>query len=167
MKATKIQSKPLNEQQIKDFVSFFKKNGSFPGSKIPCTVSGKLTTCIGPWMKKKIKEFGSAENLLRNYKCREVLKLEKQIIKPVSKTKKKTKKIENKDVVWDIPKIEFTPPRSLTSSEIQQVTESQCLRPDIFLTNGRHCEGCDFYENCRNSIKCEAPYTKKPNKKRK
>jgi hypothetical protein len=34
----------------------------------------KLTTCVGPWRAKKIAEYGSLENLLRNYKCRGVNK---------------------------------------------------------------------------------------------
>lgn len=159
----KIESIPLNEIQIKQFVEFYNQNGSFPGSKIPCSVTGKLTTCIGPWMKKKIKEFGSPENLLRNYKCRGALKVERQIIKPVIKKQKKVKTVnvkdENKD--WTIPKIDFTPPRPLTVAEIIEVSKSQCFRPDIFLSNGRHCDGCEIFQHCSNHLKCLPKYAKK------
>jgi len=162
IKTIKIQAKPLTEAQIHEFVHFFKKNGSFPGSKLPCVATGKLTTCVGPWMKKKIKEFGSPENLLRNYKCRGALKAERQIIKPVTKKRRKTKtaiiKDENKD--WSIPKIDFTPPRPLTVAEIIEASRTQCFRPDIFLSNGRHCEGCEVFEHCSNRLKCLPKYLK-------
>jgi hypothetical protein len=164
IKGIKIKPQPLSEDQIVAFVKHFNKHGSFPGSKIPCTVTGKLTTCIGPWMKKKIKEFGGAENLLRNYKCRGALKIERQLIKPVSvrKAKKqKLNKIKDENKQWDIPKIEFAPPRPLTQSEINETSKSQCLRPDIFLTNGRHCDGCEYFNLCENYLKCLPKYSKK------
>lgn len=149
----KIEAKPLTEEQIKQFVSFFNKHKRFPGSKIPCSVTGKLTTCVGPWMKKKIKEFGSAEDLLRGYKCRQALKATRQIIKPVSKRKIKAKKIKDEQNDWSIPKIDFTPPRALTIPELQETTKTQCMRPDIFLSNGRHCDGCEYFESCQNDLK--------------
>lgn len=168
-KAIKIQAKPLTEDQIKEFVKYYNKNKSFPGSKIPCIVTGKLTTCIGPWMIKKIKEFGSAENLLRSYKCRGALKTERKVSKPVStKTKRKDKikelKLQDEEKNWNIPKMNLTPPRPMTGPEITQTTETQCMRPDIFLSNGRHCEGCTYFEICVNKLKCLSPWSKE-NKK--
>jgi len=161
-KSIKIQAKPLTEEQIKEFVAFYNKNKSFPGSKIPCIVTGKLTTCVGPWMKKKIKEFGSPENLLRNYKCRGALKAERQIIKPVTKKRKaKTAIIKDENKDWSIPKIDFTPPRPLTVAEIIEASRTQCFRPDIFLSNGRHCDGCEIFEHCTNHLKCLPKYSKK------
>jgi hypothetical protein len=167
IKGIKIQAKPLTESQIQEFVAFFNKNKSFPGSKIPCTVTGKLTTCVGPWMHKKIKEFGSAESLLRNYKCRGVLKSERQIIKPVSaKRTRKIKTLSQEPKNWDIPRIEsFAPARPLTENDLIQTTKTQCLRPDIFLTNGRHCEGCEFYNACSNRLKCLPKWNTTDNKK--
>lgn len=167
IKAIKIQAKPLSEEQILQFVSYYNKNKSFPGSKIPCNVTGKLTTCVGPWMIKKIKEFGSPEALLRNYKCRGALKTERQLIKPVTiRKKRKSKLIELKDEQknWEIPKIDFAPPRALTPGEIADTTKSQCLRPDIFLSNGRHCEGCEFYNVCQNDLKSLPSWNKKTKK---
>jgi hypothetical protein len=169
IKSIKIQATPLNEDQIQMFVTHYNKHKAFPGSKIPCNATGKLTTCVGPWMVKKIKEFGSPENLLRNYKCREALKSERQIIKPVStktKRKSKTKELKDEQKNWDIPKVSFAAPRPLTKVELTQTTESQCLRPDIFISNGRHCEGCEFYDLCVNSLKT-LPSWNKPTKSKK
>lgn len=165
----KIAARPLTEQQIKEFVEFYNKNKSFPGSKIPCNITGKLTTCIGPWMAKKIKEFGGPEQLLRNYKCRGAIKAEKQIIKPVSKkqpkslgkisTKTKSKrreiikdlKDENKN--WDLPKANFEPSRPISDEDLTITTKTACLRPDIYLDNDRYCNGCEYFDVCANEMK--------------
>ena len=166
-KRIKMEAVPLCDQQIAMFVKHYNKHGSFPGSKIPCIVTGKLTTCIGPWMKKKIKEFGGAENLLRNYKCRGALKSERQIIKPIVNKKRRniTKKLKNENKEWDIPKFEVTPPRPMSSAEFWEASKDQCFRPDIFLTNGRHCDGCSFFKNCASGLKCLPEYMKKDNAK--
>ena len=157
-----IKAEPLNEEQIQEFVKFYNKNKSFPGSKIPCNITGKLTTCIGPWMKKKIKEFGGAENLLRNYKCRGALKAERQINKPVviKKRKRKLKELKDENKNWSVPKIEFVPPRPMSDREISQASRTECFRPDIFLTNGRHCDGCPIFDVCENRLKCLPKYLK-------
>lgn len=169
-KQIEIEAKPLTEEQIIMFVKHYNKHGGFPGSKIPCNATGKLTTCIGPWMKKKIKEFGGAENLLRNYKCRGALKVARLIIKPIVKKQKRKQtgvdlKDENKE--WVIPKIEFTPPRPLTKNEVSEASQTQCFRPDIFLSNGRHCDGCEYFEMCKNDLKCLPKHLLEDVKKRK
>jgi hypothetical protein len=117
-------------------------------------------------MKKKIKEFGGPENLLRNYKCRGALKAERQIIKPTMKRqrKQKTTLIKDEDKNWSIPKIDFTPPRALSNSEIAETSKSQCFRPDIFLSNGRHCDGCEVFELCENDLKNLPKYLKSDKK---
>lgn len=164
-KGFKIEAKPLTEDQIKFFLSFYKENKSFPGSKIPCNATGKLTTCVGPWLVKKVKEFGSAEALLRNYKCRGALKVQK--VKPISKKaqkRRKNKELKDENKNWDIPKVDLlSGPRPLSSLEIGETTRTTCLRPDLFLDNDRACDGCEFFEFCENGLKS----LKKPAKKRK
>jgi hypothetical protein len=42
----------------------------------------------------------------------------------------------------------------LTSEEgILIVTTNSCIRPDIYLDNDRHCNGCKYYEHCGCSLK--------------
>jgi hypothetical protein len=36
---------------------------------------------------------------------------------------------------------------------IALVTEHACIRPDIFLDNGRYCDGCPYYKDCICEIK--------------
>jgi hypothetical protein len=160
-KAFKIPAQPLDDQMIKYFVDYYKEHKGFPGSKIPCSVSGKLSTCMGPWMKKKIKEFGGPEQLLRNYVCRGAMKDQKvKVIK-----EKKEKKISKKKKIgfentspdepkrYDIPKMNFEEPRPSTDAELSDISKSVCLRPDVFLSNGRHCDGCESYKLCQNSLR--------------
>ena len=152
-KGFKIKPMPLSEEQIKLFVKHYKEYKSFPGSKIPCTITGKLTTCIGPWMKKKIKEFGSAEALLRNYKCRGAIKDQRikalpQKVKRVRKTKEHVEKEQGR---YNIPSMDsFAKP---TPYDPAKESETNCLRSDIFLSNDRHCDGCHHFKICRSRLK--------------
>lgn len=154
-KFVKIEAKPLDEEQIQQFLKYFNENGSFPGSKIPCNMTGKLTTCVGPWMTKKIKEFGGAENLLRKYKCRGALKNKREALKPVKKKHNQHRKevlseMKDDQQNWDIPKMSLNPPQKSTDGELAAITRGACLRPDIFLNNHRYCNGCEFYNVCTN-----------------
>jgi hypothetical protein len=157
-KGFKLEAKPLTEAQIKMFLEHFNENGSFPGSKIPCNITGKLTTCVGPWMRKKIAEFGGAENLLRKYICRGAVKKHAETQKAPSKrkaTKKALKSIKVDDKVWDLPKVDINSvPLPLSSAEISDLTYSTCLRPDLHLDNDYACNGCEFFDACTSRKKC-------------
>ena len=153
----KIDAKPLTETQIAYFVQYHTQHNNFPGLKIPCSVSGKLTTCVGAWKDKKIKEFGSVENLLRNYKSRGVIKSERVKSEPV-----KVKRVQ-KDKIAATPEetrqysrivVANTGPLPLDNNDIKSLTTSQCFRPDLFLDNKRNCEGCNFYADCNNKSRC-------------
>jgi len=152
-KRFKIKAMPLTEEQITWFVGHYKQFKTFPGSKIPCTITGKLTTCVGPWMLKKVKEFGSAESLLRNYVCRGAIK-DKRIKALPSKLKRKAKikeLVEKEHGRYDIPALDsFVKPAPYDPAK---ESESVCLRPDIFLSNDRHCDGCYHFKICRNRLK--------------
>ena len=147
----------LTEDQIAVFVNHYKNHQSFPGSKIPCNLTGKLTTAVGPWLRKKVVEFGSAEKLLRNYVCRQATKKQK----PATIFKKRRKKdqgdsghLTKVNGRYDIPLINtLKTSRPLNESELAKDSKTVCLRPDVFLSNGRHCEGCKYYKVCENNLK--------------
>jgi hypothetical protein len=138
-----VKGKPLTEEQIKSFVEFYNAYKTIPGNKIVCNATGKLTTCVGPWKDKKIKEYGGIENLLRNYKRREA---SPKIVKTI------TQKQSQEQVVYDLPvhKYETIP---MTDKQLTEETKSACLRPDIYLNNGRHCEGCNYFSLCKSRLK--------------
>ena len=148
-----VAGKLMSEEQIKQFIEFYKVHKTIPGNKIPCNATGKLTTCVGPWKDKKIKEYGSLENLLRNYKRKEASpKKQKQV---VSKQHQ-----ENEQVVYNLPILKFEAPKPLTPEQLAQESKSVCLRPDIYLTNGKHCDGCSYYSLCLSSLKKLPKYAK-------
>lgn len=136
-----VAGKRLTEEQIKLFIEFYNVHKTVPGNKIPCNATGKLTTCVGPWKDKKIKEYGGLENLLRNYKRREAT------------PKIKQQKEQQDEVVYSLPVIKFEAPKPLTPEQLAKETKSACLRPDIYLSNGRHCEGCAYYSLCLSALK--------------
>lgn len=153
----KIEAKPLTEEQIVKFATYYKKHKKFPSSKIPCNLTGKLTTCVGDWMHKKVEEYGSAENLLRKYVSRKALKEQKDATKKVTK-KSRDRKVLNEmkvgEKIWDLPKVDMhSVPRPLTASEVTESTQGCCFRPDIYLNNDEHCEGCEFFEPCSCRLK--------------
>jgi len=143
-----VEGKQLSEEQIKLFIEFFNKHNTIPGNKIVCTTTGKLTTCVGPWKDKKIKEYGGVENLLRNYKRREAV-VKDNVIKFQEQER------------FDLPKIDFAKPQPLTIEQLAETSKANCLRPDIFLNNGRHCEGCPHFAICLNNIKNLPNYLRK------
>jgi len=160
LKAT--EGKTLTEEQIRAWVKHYEVHSNFPGFKIPCSKTGKLSTCVGPWKDKKIKEFGSAENLLRNYVSRSALKSVKTAVitpigskgKKVRKKKEKTEdQIKEEKIRKSIPQLKETVRGPLSGQDLIDCTRNACQRPDIFLDNGRNCNGCDFYEICENSLK--------------
>lgn len=40
-----------------------------------------------------------------------------------------------------------------TADGIANVTQAACIRPDIYLDNGKHCEGCPYFEYCKSKIR--------------
>jgi hypothetical protein len=163
--ALRIEARPLTEEQIQYFIEFYKERKAFPGSKIPCTVTGKLTTCVGPWLVKKIKEFGSAEALLRNYVCREALKEKRVSLKPVSARKERKQKLDKLKTEdkkeWDIPKMNAIGSRPINNVDVSDITKDTCLMPDLFLDNERFCDGCRYFEDCTNKNKALKPVGKR------
>jgi len=145
-----VKGKFLTEEQIKLFVEFYGVHKTIPGNKIVCNATGNLTTCVGPWKDKKIKEYGGIENLLRNYKRREASSKKMIVI---------IKQQESERVVYDLPILTYkTVP--LTNEQLSRETKSACLRPDIYLTNGRHCDGCEYFNLCVSRLKKLPKYAK-------
>ena len=147
-----VKGKPLTEDQIKLFIEFYNIHKTIPGNKIVCNATGKLTTCVGPWKDKKIKEYGGIENLLRNYKRREAT--QKNNIVSIKDPEK---------VVYDLPAFKYE--KIIMTDEqrtkfLAQETKSACLRPDIYLSNGRHCDGCEYISMCLSHLKNLPKYAK-------
>jgi len=156
-KSTNTTLKPVanvqfSDEQIKAIVKHFEEKGSIPGNKIVCTATGKLTTCVGPWRAKKIKEYGGIENLLRNYKCRGVNKaLRAEKIKAIGT--KTSKKAQKEEINYTIPQMKITERKPLQGQELIDATKTSSQRPDIYLNDNRSCNNCGFCDICLNSLK--------------
>jgi hypothetical protein len=187
-----VQGKKLTPEQVAYFVSYYDAHGVIPGNKIVCNETGKLTTCVGPWMRKKIDQFGGVEGLLTNYVSTKNRKsggkpLAKKIKgkkgeaqrrntksvkepkdskpkatkKPRAPRQKKEKVLSERalkmrkkaEILSNMPKFKQSPPRKLSLAELTDITKNTCLRPDIYLNNGRHCVGCFHFEYCSCHLK--------------
>jgi len=150
-----VKGKLLTEDQIQLFIEFYNAHKTIPGNKIVCNATGNLTTCVGPWKDKKIKEYGGIENLLRNYKRREA--------SPKKKTNITSIHQERETVVYDLPAFKYEKIIMTSEQRVQflaRETKSACLRPDIYLSNGRHCEGCEYVSMCLSRLKKLPSYAK-------
>jgi hypothetical protein len=142
-----------NKEQLESY----KKNGHLLNKKIVCTNCTVHITCFGSNLDGKISKYGGIETLLDTFKCRKCVsasKPKKFVIKAVKISKKE--KIAEKTV--DIPKMIFKEKRNVLLSEapdlIMSVSKNgSCIRPDIYLNNDRHCDGCSLYTSCLASIK--------------
>ena len=151
-----VEGQQLTERQIKAFVAQYKERGNFPGHKMPCTISGRLTTAVGPWLRKKVAEFKGVENLLRNYKCRGATKK----IKPIKEKKvrrfrktKDTTQDENKR--YDVPIYNPNPIKVVLGGDrLIEDTKTTCQKPNLYLDNGKNCNGCGYYDICLLGLKC-------------
>jgi hypothetical protein len=110
---------------------------------------------FGSNLEDRIKRFGSLENLLMEFECRKARNTSKppkpEKVKKKRKSKKNQESEENESIHYNIPRMgEFlTPP----PFDIEKESESRCLRPDIFLSNNRHCDGCVHFKYCRSRVK--------------
>lgn len=144
------------EEQIQYYVSYFNENGAFPGNKIACNQTGKLTTCVGPWRAKKIAEYGSAEALVRNYvskKMNPVLKAEKAALKAAKPAGKRGRKkaVKEEAPAVEVPKVSYNP-TPVNESELAEMSTQVCLRPDIRVEEG-NCTLCPSFRICKNRLR--------------
>ena len=142
---------------------------------LSCIVSGIEKRVSKGAVAKGIKRYGSLDDFKKHYVDRAAKKLLKQRVQPedvqkqlLPKGKKlfainknalsrlkllkkpKTTKIEYKDLTF-APK----PPVKWSSFQayVESMTEYACLRPDIYLDNGRCCIGCPYVEFCICNVK--------------
>jgi len=74
------------------------------------------------------------------------------------KTKKRKKELQKKQLVSYVKELKLTSTRQVINLEKDElwchlVTRDACWRPDIYLDNGKSCDGCKLYTNCSCSIK--------------
>ena len=60
----------------------------------------------------------------------------------------KKEKVAKPEVEYTVPRFVEYHPVPITMDDVKEITESQCMRPDLFLNNKRNCEGCMYYGFC-------------------
>ncbi len=85
----------------------------------------------------------------------------------LEKRKEVLKYIQDKNSAYYVKN---TPPQYIdlkNSAQVAKLTESSCMRPDIYLNNDRACNGCYIYKLCKCPIRKWADEQTKQNKRKK
>lgn len=142
---------------------------------IPCTIVGceSKTTCFGQNLQSRIIKAGSLENLLSGFQCRQCRSGGSGTTVKTVKIKKKTRVTKAdtraalvREMIYNAPKMNFSarkPAALLKDSPdiVRSITAGgSCIRPDIFLDSGRHCDDCMYIENCQSSVKAFSKHYK-------
>jgi hypothetical protein len=73
----------------------------------------------------------------------------------MKKKKRQLKQLKEFAKNYQMPLMKNASRSNLLSDKdgIKLVTENACIRPDIFLDNGRYCDGCPYWDGCECKIK--------------
>lgn len=161
--------KPENQfHNLSGWVKFYKENGKLPYNKILCShCKRNPTSMFGSNLKNTLPKFkDNMEDLLNGFTCRpcrtfasaNMRALEPKPDKPTKASKEivpmtwEEMEDHKERVRAEIPKIDLTrKPTPITPNmkkEVEHMTATACLRPDIHLDNGRYCNGCPWVKHC-------------------
>jgi hypothetical protein len=132
-------------------------------NKIACSVC-KISKGVRPdVLLKRIKDYGTLENLFEKYECQKCRKRPESI----APTAKKARKMAGADQIhpetgkrvyfWQMPGWGFTKLKPYKAQEsVEQYRAAYtttCANPKLFLDNKRFCTGCAFFEVCTCPLK--------------
>jgi len=146
-----------NKEQQEHFV----KTGHLINKKIQCNKCETDVTMFGSNLENRIKKFGTLWSLLDEFKCRKCVSASKPAKpikeKKVRKVKLHVKTDENGQVKYDIPVFKISTPKNTFLKDepelVADLTKFSCVAPQLFLNNGKTCDGCVFWSNCQCPIK--------------
>jgi hypothetical protein len=157
--------KPTKNQfeSFDSWINFYNEKGKLPFGEIVCceckTFYAKLK---GAGMRHAMKNAGGDISvMLKSTMCKECksIKVEK-VPKRIPKKIKTREEIEDEieQIRRDMPKIDLNAPRNIIDLKKDKkmceiLTESTCMRPDIYLDNDRTCDYCSINEYCRCRLK--------------
>lgn len=144
---------------MKDQIKVYNETGKLTTHPyVICTVTGAKTTMFGTNLANRIKQFGSLEKLLKEFKCRAARDIGKPV-KAVRIKKLRAKRVieKNEDQRYDIPVYKNEPHTIIDLVEnaeaCRELTKTECWRPDIYLNNSRTCDRCPIHRNCASKLK--------------
>ena len=150
-----------NKNNVTDEIALYNKTGKLSSPKIACSKCQSLVTAFGSNLEGKIKKYGGLSNLLENFICRKCTSASKpakvEKIKKVRKVKLSKKVDENGEVKYEIPKMKWSTSKNTFLKDepelVEELTKFSCVAPQLFLNNGKSCDGCAFWNNCQCPIK--------------
>jgi hypothetical protein len=153
---------------IPGWVKYYEENKKLPHNAITCKECRRTATSMfGSNLKNTLPKFSNdIEALLKGFVCRPCRTIKSANEKAKMPKPEKLAKV-SKEVVpmtWEemedykeeirknIPKIDLTrKPTPITpdsKEQVQHMTATACVRPDIHLNNGRYCNGCPWIKHC-------------------
>jgi hypothetical protein len=171
----KIQKSSGGDQfkNLKEWVSFYAEHQRLPSTKILCSsCKKKATSMFGDNLKRTLPKFGSVEGLLTKFECSSCRKAKAPVKEPKAKAAKgKKNRLEvdssskessseyltvdqmedrKEKVRATLPKVnpdyKAQPINLESASEVAELTQGACQRPDIYLDAG--CVHCPLYKHC-------------------
>jgi len=151
-----------NKNTVADEIELYNKTGKLSSPKIACSKCQGLVTAFGSNLEGKIKKYGGLSNLLETFACRKCVSASKPIkpekIKKVRKVTLHVKTDKDGKIKYDIPAFKVSIPKNTFLKDEPELIENIskngiCLAPQLFLNNGKSCDGCTFWSNCQCSIK--------------
>jgi hypothetical protein len=149
---------------INGWVNYYNKNKTIPSDGITCKECRKEIKCNQLQLKRLLLKFeNDIEKLLVNFTCKLCIKFKKEDARLQEKKLQEKKPIEKKVLTWDeiedrkeeirksIPVLKYDKIEPITPKSkkgVEEITESSCIRPDIYLNNDKYCNGCPWSEYC-------------------
>jgi len=149
---------------INGWVNYYNKNKTIPSDGITCKECRHEIKCNQLQLKRLLeKSENDIEKLLVNFTCKECIRFKKEEKKLQEKELQVKKPIEKKVLTWEeiedrkeeirksIPVLKYEKIKPITPNNkegVEELTKSACVRPDIYLNNDKHCDGCAWSKYC-------------------
>ena len=146
----------------KEWVEFFEKHKKFPQKKVGCVDCNHLTDMFSTNLNNRIERFGGPMQLLTQFQCRACRpESAKRVVNKGVKRGRKAVREEHIEALKESARnlkceynITTIPLDDKHQGAVEEVTRgNNCWRPDMFLDNGRACNGCSLFKHCLCSFK--------------
>jgi len=160
----------LSKTEKSEWVKIYETTNKLPSMHVPCTLCDMAVVMIFGNLHNRVQKFGSIENLLNTFKCKECARA--MTVKKVKVTKRiKKEKVQVDVSVLEPIKFVYNPGPVITfdvlaaNAELcKEYTNEQCFNVQNRLNRGG-CGDCVLFKNCGVSSKKVKGIKVKSNKK--
>ena len=154
-------------KDIAGWVKLYTTTGKLPQLKVGCTTCQNFTTLFGDNLISRVTKYGGdIKVLLTTFRCRHCMadvpkdapiKAKKVSTKPRKKrTDTKEARVEALMTIGEGMVHKYNPvtvDMVKSATVCAEITKDNCWRPDIYLNNGKACDGCVLFTNCACTFK--------------